>query len=214
MDKNLRCPAILKDGRPCRNKGRLEYEGRCGIHRTYVPIEIASTLGSSGESLKRLERLVTISGGLILLTEKAVQYLPDLIEVLVRVSEMAFMAKDEVSLRRAMRGHPENGVLKKGGIVPPQIDTPPFGQDPLVKMRVNPKHSVSLMKRHVEEGLWQHLAWELDRRFDQIIESGNVPRQLLDEINVAKSQVLAELRGQGFNPTSTRSPRTVAPGSR
>lgn len=86
-EQRARCPATLKDGRPCPNAAKPERGGYCGIHSR-------AAIGdnrSAKERDERLARLLSTGTALILLAEKAALYLPLAIEVLVRASHIAFL---------------------------------------------------------------------------------------------------------------------------
>jgi hypothetical protein len=188
-----KCVANLKDGRRCPNTGKPEYNGYCGIHRNKPLLKEPASSSSKGEGLARL---VAITSGLIVLAEKAVTYLPQIIEVLVEASKIMFV-------RPVGEPFPDEWIE--------QSHASPKGpaEEHLISMSIAPKQIATHLHSLVEDQAWQRLADDLSYDFDLKVTSGSVPEPLLEEIMRVKTAVQKELSAQGYRPSASTAQRPL-----
>ena len=174
--KSVTCPAILKNGLSCSYKGSPEYNGYCGIHKgKQAP---SSTAVKHGRD-ERLTQLLGAGASLVFLMEKAIEYLPTLIEVLLKASGLAFVEKTGIPAEHKSNSRGEE----------------------LIKFNMAPKQLPKSINDSIEHQNWQILANELAYSFDVEINSGNIPQKLLEKIMIEKINVGNELRILGYTPS-------------
>ena len=76
------CPATLKSGLPCTNKGNVHFKGYCGVHYKNKFIKIQTKQNNDA----RLALLLASSSALLTILEKALTHLPDLVEIITSVA--------------------------------------------------------------------------------------------------------------------------------
>ncbi|ROQ22671.1 hypothetical protein [Gallaecimonas pentaromativorans] len=165
------CLAKLKNGTPCSNKGKIEYKGYCGIHRS---MSLSKSL-TPEEKDDRLVKLLSAGGVLVLLLEKAVEYLPNAIDILVEASRIHFL--DPVGMEED-RNEDIDGLN-------------------YVKHHVSPHLLPGTIKSAVENGFHQATMNILVSDFEIKIKSGSVPHELLNEILMEKENVVSCLESLG-----------------
>jgi hypothetical protein len=189
-----RCLAKLKNGHRCPNAGKPEYHGHCGIHRNNAQLHEVE----SGKTLdERLARLLTVGSALVLLTEKAITYLPAAIQILVEASKVLFVKPADETLVEEPEKHSPNFGLKDPA------------DNELVSMSISPKELASKLDFLVQKHDWQLLANDLAYDFDLKVTCGNVPASLLEEIMRAKAAIQKELRDLGYKPSDFTANRPV-----
>lgn len=176
-ESNNKCFATLKNGEPCRYNGRPEYKGYCGIHKAIRPSK--SVTSGKGRD-ERLVLLLTAGVALVDITSKAIEYLPPMIEVLVKASNVAFCFVDE---RKTMF----DGEMQFDG-----------NKESRVPFLYTPRTLSENIAQALEAKDWQNLANMLAYEFDVQINSGNIPRPLSSAIYSKKKELMASLKKFGY----------------
>lgn len=198
MSKKSKCPAVLKDGRPCPHTGKLEHQGYCGIHRQHAAPD---TKPPTETRSQKWGRLLAASSALVILTEKAVKYLPDAIDVLVELSRLAFV---RVSDDLVNEFDNEDTFYNKTAHLGNSM-----GNSEMQKMIINPASAPEFLKKLVQKEDWKNLSVQLNYGFDIKFRSGNVPQKLLDDIMRSKEEVLLELRRLGYEAPNSASVQPI-----
>lgn len=181
MQSPARCRARLRNGKSCQNPAKSVYNGYCGVHKNYIEEKKAKEIGP-------ILKNATL---LILLCEKAVEYLPHMIEVLESIRHLAFIFEqppqfEPVELSGIDRFRPSREYSKE------------HGEDALIPFHLSPKDIDDQLKFMVSRADWRSLAELLSHSFDVQIGSGSVPPELLVQIKKTKAQLAMQLRDLGY----------------
>ena len=170
------CLAILKNGSPCSYKGRIEYKGYCGVHK-FEPIKKDGL--SDIRKDKRLVNLLSAGTSLVILLEKAVGYLPQFVEILVKASGIAF--------------------VREVGEVIEYIED--INETKYVKFMVSPTQLPIDINDLIKTKSWQLLLNNLGDEFNSKITSGDIPEELIKKIKEQQNFVKSKLFDLGFTPS-------------
>lgn len=190
-----RCPAFLKSGKRCRNKGKPEFGGFCGTHQQRVmpknppmaessaPQESLPNKPGSASKIENLGRIVSLASALTVLIEKASAHLPQFIDVITHISRLAFVAETKEDLEDTVNQDEIHLKVAISDIVD------------------------SITRWAAEEREWPRLMLRLEDFDNWVYNRADLPQDLLKNINKSRYDLLRELRSLGVVSLSYRIPR-------
>lgn len=180
-DGSSLCPATLRSGKYCRYKGKSEYKGFCGIHaRKYL-------VSKSENRDERLTLLVWAGAALIEISIRAQEYLPKLVEIVISSQYVGFIEPGPGTSAF-------DGTTKQLGRIENMSVNQPITQ--LTSPKAIPYNLASCLSSRD----WKNLANHLSYDFDVLMESGNLPDELLREVKSRRGKFQALLAASGIEP--------------
>jgi hypothetical protein len=187
--KPNRCRAVLKTGVRCRNQGKPEFNGFCGVHRQSVRLEKSSPeTVTPSTKVERLQSIVAIASGLAVLLDKAIERLPQLVEIATHISRIAFWAPTEEGLDKAQKN---------------------FSPDGYTAMWIPTTSLPSSVRRFVDGKNLAGLMTFLHEELPLSMKAGNVPEDLLRDIQESRLDLIRELTALGVEPLPVVPSRAV-----
>lgn len=101
MATRERCRGIYRNGKNCRNRARQEFKGYCGIHKSQAPSNLIPE-----QRDKRLVDILAAGASLVVLLEKAIEYLPEAVTIMSSFAPI-----------RGIVGMPEEILLNNGTVI-------------------------------------------------------------------------------------------------
>ncbi len=168
MNKNKKCKANLKTGKRCQYPAKIGLNGFCGIHKNLT------ANNSDDEKNLRLVALLTAGDILVRLTGEAVKYLPELIEVMHKASELMYCKENAEDFK----------------------NMPEYVEMIMTANEISHEINSSIIEQN-----WNRLYINLFYELDLILNSGNVPKNLLSKIYEARDSLSRELDSIGYSPS-------------
>jgi hypothetical protein len=179
-----KCPVVQRNGRTCSNKGKVEYNGYCGIHKE---IYILSKTEESDGRTARILKFIPIAASLATLIEKAATYLPDVIQIFLDASRVAFVRQVDFPQTDFPIGR------KRGALLASSEE-----KEQLVPFKLAPRTMSDSLNYAIKKQDWDLLSRRLIIDFEVQIQSGKVPAALMKQIMEKRSEVLDELTALGY----------------
>ena len=177
----MQLEAILKSGVQCKYPSKKEYGRYCGVHKYY-----SKNNHSKGKD-ERLVLLVSAGASMVTLLEKALEYLPPVIEVITQTNNFGFL--------RAEEGRGNN-------------------QGEYTKSKVFTSLALNHVRSSLKDKNMHQLYISLHNDFDHVFNRVDLPKELYSSIYFQRRELLKTIEINGYKPSEELLKRLSVPKKR